>query len=205
MKRFLSVPLSTGCAAGRSAAAPLHPWLQPVAPLGRRQCRVGSPDPRVNYPPPGWAERPPSAEGTLVNSHGAQARGKRPATPSPFLLHIAPPRHVTDPPWRGGSSTGRLESAAPGARINRPPGAQRRKTENGEWGLSPSTGLRRVATHSRPSGAENGGQPRRLRLCRRTRSSRRRRGGPKWPPVPWQRSSSRCMEREGNGSMYEYG
>ena len=28
-------PLSTGCASGRCAAAPLHPWQQSVAPLGR--------------------------------------------------------------------------------------------------------------------------------------------------------------------------
>ena len=27
-------PFSTGSASGRSAAAPLHPWLQPVAPFG---------------------------------------------------------------------------------------------------------------------------------------------------------------------------
>ena len=39
-------PLSTGSASGRSAAAPLHPWLQSAAPLGRkREKRAGDPFP----------------------------------------------------------------------------------------------------------------------------------------------------------------
>ena len=34
--------LSTGCASGRYAVPPLHPWLQPVAPLGRERTPPGS-------------------------------------------------------------------------------------------------------------------------------------------------------------------
>ncbi len=34
-KRGMMYRLSTGFASGRYAAAPLHPWLQPVAPPGR--------------------------------------------------------------------------------------------------------------------------------------------------------------------------
>jgi hypothetical protein len=34
---FFPHPLSTGFASGRIAAAPLHPWLHPFAPLGLKQ------------------------------------------------------------------------------------------------------------------------------------------------------------------------
>jgi hypothetical protein len=117
--RFSSVPLSTGSATGRSAAAPLHPRLHPVAPLGlkRGARRVGASHPRgcraVN-----WKSRATSkirrGGACLARPPPRLWRTSRPCTLRPY-------RPVEDPPWRGGAGLRSSHAAKARGKRGRPP------------------------------------------------------------------------------------
>ena len=95
-------PLSTGSASGRSAAAPLHPWLQSAAPLGRKgEKRAGDPFPSSAFhgfrvgpqrgpaaPPVATIRRPVGAkdDDALLTENAVV---QRPALPSSIFIAAA--------------------------------------------------------------------------------------------------------------------
>ena len=110
-RTLFSHPLSTGFASGRRAAAPLHPWLQSAAPLGRKRRtarRILDKELRITNADVMTATPSSPHRGRLICSLGREPVERYAKRPPPLLCRLSP--------------IGAIER-----RFSRPAGAQNKK------------------------------------------------------------------------------